>query len=222
MAGVWLAAQFSASALAQEGSPSPDQKWSAYLEAGPTVLLTELEGEIDDLLVEDNTSLHALSVRGGVDVSQYLSIEADLALGTSGENLNESASINGIGGSFAGEVELKYLTGLYLKGHVPLTKSERVEAFARVGYVVSEIQANGTVTAVLDEPPTITIFDVPFTIPGSYTKTGTYSAERSGPVVGGGVELDFSDKFYLRGEATYYGLENAPTVGLTATVGYRF
>lgn len=201
---------------------APAHKVTVYLEAGPSVLLTELEGEIDDLLLEDNISLNAITVRGGLELSEFLSFEADLAVGVSGENINESVSIYEIDGTFKGDVRLNYLAGLYVKGQFPLTDSGRIKAMARIGYVVSEIEANGVITAELSEPPAVEIFDTAFSLPSSYSATGAFAAERSGLVGGGGVELGLSERLYLRGEVTYYALENAPTVSATALLGYRF
>ena len=193
-----------------------------YLEVGPTLLLTELEGEIDDLLLEDNVSLNAVSLRGGVGISEYLAIEADIAIGASGETLDETVSVYGIEGEFNGDVDVNYIAGVYVRGHVPVTDDGRLRLLARAGFVTSEIQASGTVTAELDEAPTFTFFDTEFTLPGSYSATGTYTAERSGLVGGGGVEYQLNHAFFIRGEATYFGLEDAPTVAGTLTVGHRF
>ena len=216
--GVCLAAFLAAPAGAQESAFAGH----AYVEVGPTVLLTELEGELDDLLLEDNISLNAITLRGGVGISEYLAIEADIALGTSGENLDETVSVYGIDGGFNGDVDVNYIAGVYLRGHIPVTEDGRLKLFARAGYVTSEIQASGTVTAELDEAPTFTFFDTEFTLPGSYSATRTFTAERSGPVGGGGVEYQLTDTLFIRGEGTYYGLEDAPTVAGTLTVGYRF
>ena len=222
LTSIVIGTQFAAPALADETVTNSAKVPTTYLEIGPTVFLTELEGEIDDLLLEDNISLNAISLRGGVNVTEYLSIEADLALGTSGENLNETVSLYGVDGSFDGEVKIKYLSGIFAKGKIPLSQSGNIQAFARAGYVVSEIEASGDISVDLDSPPAIIILDTPFTVPGSYSVSGSYTAERSGPVGGGGIEFDVADNLFLRGEATYFGLENAPTVAATATIGFRF
>ena len=215
-AGACLAAQIVMPASAQSATSS------AYLELGPTVLLTELEGEIDDLLLEDNVSINMITARGGVNVTENLSIEADFSVGTSGENLNESVSLYDVDGAFSGEIKVNYLAGIYAKGHVPLTENNKIRAFARVGYVVSELEASGKITAEVENPPTIVIFDTPYTIPGSYELSGTYTAERDGLVGGGGIEIDFTERLYLRAEATYFALENAPTFGAALALGLKF
>lgn len=187
----------------------PEKEYpSFYAGAGVTTLLTDIEGPLETLEVEDNVSFNAFTIRGGFDLDEHFSLEAESSWGISGEGLDESVPVSNTSGSFEGDVNLTYLVGVFGKGAVALTPDDRLKTFARIGYMYGEVQAEGTVST--------TILDVP--VGASVTLT----EQSDGPVFGAGLSYDIAKNVTLRGEGTYIGLENFPTMAYTLTLGVSF
>lgn len=116
----------------------------------------------------DDAEFDALTVRGGYDFVKYFGVEGEALIGLGEESVNV--------GGLAVDTSLNYGLGLFAKAHYPFT--EQLSAFARVGYVWAEIEAESAGVSLTDD--------------------------EDGAGYGAGVEYTFDGVNAIRGEYTLY------------------
>ena len=179
-----------------------------YVAAGITTLLADIEGPLETLTVEDEVSFNAVTIRGGVDLDDYFAIEVESSVGVSDDGLNESIPVANTSGGFTGDVQLNYMVGVFGKGAFPIANDKRFQGLVRLGYMYGEVEAKGNISS--------TVLGVPVEASASLKQ------QSDGPVVGAGLSYALSGRTTLRGEATYIGLENTPTMAYSLTLGLKF
>lgn len=197
-----LAALLSGGAMAQGYNSDA----GFYAEGGAGYLNIEPEG------ADEGVDTATIQARFGYRFSERLSLEADLSTGIDeGEfdynvdeddfNLDDNADgdFNDIIAA-SGDVGLNYLLGVYGRASFPLTQN--LEAHARLGYAYIDIDAD-VVT------------------PGGTSIDRVQNSE-DGVGLGGGLTYALSERWSLRGDATYYAFDNTDTVGAGVTLGYTF
>lgn len=177
-----------------------------YAEGGAGYMNFEPEDAEEGI---DTTTLNA---RFGYRFNERLSLEGDLATGIDdGEfdynvdedefNLddNDDGDFNDIIAA-SGDIGLNYLLGVYGKASFPLTDS--LEVHGRLGYAYVDLDAT--------------------VVTPSGVELGTVEDSEDGASIGGGLTYSLSERWSLRGDATYYAFDNTDTFGAGVTLGYKF
>ncbi|MEQ8405859.1 MAG: porin family protein [Oceanicaulis sp.] len=126
----------------------------------------------------DDAEFHAVTVRGGYDFHKFFGIEGEAIAGLNEETVTVMVEdlATGIMVPVDVDTSLQYGLGIFFKAHYPFT--ERFSAFARAGYVWTEIEAGF---------PTFTTSD-----------------DTDGNAYGVGAEIAINEEFSARGEYTMY------------------
>jgi outer membrane immunogenic protein len=176
-----------------------------YLEGGYQYLDIQPDG------ADSGVDTNGIAARAGVKFNSYFSVETELATGIQDDNFDYNTDEDAfnfddnndgdLGDVIAasGDLGLNYLVGVYGKLEVPLT--DRLAAYARAGYAYIDLDAS-------------------LVTPGGLAISVEDSAD--GPAVGAGMQFNLTDRFYIKGDYTYYSFDTTDTSGAMLGLGYRF
>lgn len=145
----------------------------------------------------NDTEFDALGVRAGYNFATNLAIEGEFLAGLSDDIY---AQVTADGSPNAERAGLETSAGVFLRASVPVT--EKVQAFARVGYVTTQVAH------------TYNVDNDDF----SSTLIETYD----GAAYGVGATLDISENLYLRTDYTLRNAEEVDTSTVSIGAGLRF
>ncbi len=178
----------------------------AYVEGGYQYFDIKPDG------AEQGVDTNAIGARAGYQFNNVFSIEGELATGIDDGEFDYNTDEDEFDlddnndGDFedliaaSGDVQLNYLVGIYGKAEYPVT--ERLDAYARVGYAYVDIDAE-------------------LATPGTDTVIAIGDAE-DGVAAGAGLSYDLTESLYVKGDYTYYAFENTDTNGVMIGAGYKF
>lgn len=177
-----------------------------YAEGGYQFLDINPEG------AESGVDTSGIAARLGYQFNPTFSLEGELATGiddgrfdlnTDEDDLNIDDNNDGDFNDLiaaSGDFRMNYLVGIYGKAQIDLT--ERLAAYGRLGYTYIDLDAE-------------------ILTPGGNTITSVADIER-GPAFGAGLSYDMTEKWYLKGDYTYYSFDDANTDGVMLGIGYNF
>ena len=145
----------------------------------------------------DDTEFDALGVRAGYSFATNLAIEGELLAGLSDDVYAQVAENSS---PIAASASLESSAAVFLRASIPVT--EKVQAFARVGYATTQIAH------------TYNVDNVDF----SSTHTETYD----GAAYGVGATFDISENLYLRTDYTLRNADEVDTGTVSIGAGLKF
>ena len=119
-----------------------------YVNIGASLLNADLDASGDpavDALLGDSLNFTAVTGRAGYRLTDFLAIEGEVGIGLSGEDFNDTVSVQGIDVSVDGEVKVDAYYAAFARGILPV--SEDFDIFARIGYGQAEIGVDLTASA---------------------------------------------------------------------------
>jgi len=205
-----LAAGTALTALALAAAPAGAQAFEEdtgfYAQGGYTYLDIEPDG------ADSGVDSSAITGRVGYQFTPMFSVEGDLSTGIDDGEFdfnvdeddfefddNDDGDLDDIIAA-SGDIGLNYLLGVYGRFSVPV--GDRFDVMARGGYAYVDLDAE-------------------LTTPGG---TDIASVEDSADGFSGGVgaAFDLTESIELRGDYTYFDLEDTDTNTFTVAVGYKF
>lgn len=177
-----------------------------YVEGGYQLL------DINPKDAESGIDSSGIAARIGYQFNPTFSLEGELATGlddgkfdynTDEDEFNLDDNNDGDFNDLiaaSGDFEMNYLIGVFGKAQIALT--ERMSAYGRLGYAYIDVDAK-------------------ILTPGGNRIRSVADAE-SGPAFGAGLSYDMTEKWYLKGDYTYYSFDGANTDGVMLGIGYNF
>ena len=162
-----------------------------YVEGGVAVLQTDESYPKSDWVFE------SLYVRGGYQVNDFLSLEAELTKGFGSEAYTEQTRALGPpDNTYSVDVDLEGMAGAFAKVDLPMT--ERFSPFFRVGYVTADIDYDAEIGG------------------------GDYTQNDNGVAIGIGSTFDLYDNLYVRGDYTRIEAGDIEANHASLGLGLRF
>lgn len=182
------------------------EKTGPYIQGGYSYLELEPDG------INDGVGTSAITARGGWQITPMFGIEADITSGIDdGEfdynvdednfeiDRNNDGDLDDIIAE-SSDIGLNYLIGAYGTAQVPIT--DRLGVHARAGYAYIDLDAT---VPLVGDALAVNVED-----------------SASGPAVGAGLTFDVTESLELRGDYTYYSLEDTDTHAGAVVLGYKF
>ena len=168
-----------------------------YVDGGYATASTDLDTGIDELDDSIDLTFGLVGGHAGYDFTPYFGVEGEVYFGVQDDSHIETFDFGGESVDLDLSFDIKHLVGAYARGNLPL--GERFRAFARAGYVTSEIEiSSGGETVETDSG-----FDQAYAL-------------------GLGGEFDFTEQIYARGDYTRYEFDDLGLDTFMASVGFRF
>ncbi|ACT59934.1 porin family protein [Hirschia baltica] len=177
-----------------------------YVQGGYSYLELEPDG------IADGVGTSAFTARTGWQITPMFGVEADLTSGVDdGEfdynvdeddfeiDRNNDGDLDDIIAE-SSDIGLNYLIGAYGTAQIPI--NDRLGVHARAGYAYIDLDAT---VPVVGNVAAVNVED-----------------SASGPAVGAGLTFDMTESLELRGDYTYYSLEDTDTHAGSVVLGYKF